>query len=54
MEVEKHEFIHIKMHMLEAERIKMLLDDIGSSDMQDWAKKLAATFAQDLSNKGVK
>lgn len=54
MEIEKHEFIHIKMHILEAEKIKMLLDDIRHSDMQDWAKKIAKKFSEDLENKGVK
>ena len=53
MEIEKHLFIHIKMHILEAEKIKMLLDYIASSDSDEWAKNTAKKFSDDLNRVGV-
>lgn len=53
MEVEKHEFIYMKMHMLEAEKLKMILEEIGYSEMPDWAKKKATEFLKGLVDKGV-
>ncbi|WP_420588256.1 hypothetical protein [Bacterioplanoides sp.] len=43
MEIEKHEFIHVRMHSTEVGKFILLLEEInsGSSNLPDWAKKQA-------------
>lgn len=47
MEVEKHEFIYLKMHREEAEKLLLLLDKVDStmSNLPEWAKTAASALA---------
>ena len=50
MEIEKQEYIHIKMHISEAEKFVMLLEEINSSHsgMPDWAKAQSIEHVRQL------
>ena len=50
MEIEKQEYINIKMHKMEAEKFVMLLEEInnGNSNLPDWAKAQAVEHVRRL------
>lgn len=53
MKVDKQIFFNLNMHQLEAEKLLMLFEDIGSSNIPDWAKKLADKYIDELKRAGV-
>ncbi len=50
VEIDKHEFIHIRMHSTEVSKFKMLLEEIssGNSNSGDWAKKYAEEIIKQI------
>lgn len=53
MKIELQKFIHIEMHMIEAEKLKMILNEVATSDMPEWAKSKAVKISNDLHDAGV-
>ena len=54
MKADKQILFNLSMHQLEAEKLLMLVDAVESSDMPDWAKKIADEVAHELKKAGVK
>jgi hypothetical protein len=55
MEIEKQEYIHIKMHKSEAEKFVMLLDELkhSSNSAPDWAKAQAIEVRRKFEALGI-
>jgi len=50
MEIERQEYIHIKMHKLEVEKFVLMLEEIdsGNSNLPDWAKAQSIELVRKL------
>lgn len=55
MEVEKHEFVFLKMNRDEVEKLILLLEQIDSSgsDMPDWAKAKSIELVRKIKSVGL-
>jgi hypothetical protein len=55
MEVEKQEYIHIKMHKNEAEKLVLLLEQIDStmSNLPNWAKAQSIEIIRKIKSVGL-
>ena len=55
MDIERVEYVHIKMHEDEAAELVLLLRQIdnGSSNLPDWAKAQSIEFIRKFKNAGV-
>lgn len=54
MKADKQIFFNLNMSQKEAEKLLMLVDAVESSDMPDWAKRIADNVARELKQAGVK
>ncbi len=53
MKVEQQVFINIHMHMIEAEKLLMLLEEVDTSNLPVWAKDKANDIISELKSAGV-
>jgi len=55
MEIEKHEYIHLKMNRQEAEQLLTMIDQLGHtvSNFPDWIKERAKKFSLDMRKAGL-
>lgn len=55
MEIEKHEYVHIKMHRTEAERLLAMIEQIDStmSNLPDWIKERSREFVTQFRKSGL-